>query len=461
MGFTGSAGFGSGGAAASLVQSVAGRTGTVTLTSSDVSLGNVTNVAQMPLTYLDTDGTAAANSDVKVPSQKAMVTYVASLVTGLLDFKGSTDASANPNYPSASKGDAYVVTVTGKVGGASGTTVDVGDMVIAIADNAGGTQASVGTSWVILEHNLVGAVISGGALGTPSSGTLTNCSGLPVSGITASTSTALGVGSIELGHASDTTLTRSASGALAVEGVDVVTLTASQTLTNKTLTSPVFTAPALGTPASGVATNLTGTASGLTAGNVTTNANLTGNVTSVGNATTIAAGVVTNAMLAGSIDLTAKVTGILPTANGGTGMAFFTVAGPASSAKTFTFPNASDTVACLGQSNAYTGQQNFTAASITSTSNSIAWNLATKQVATHTFTENTTLANPTNMVAGGTYIVVFTQHASSPKTLAYGNAYKWPGGTVPVISATNGAVDIYTFVSDGTNMYGVQQKAFA
>lgn len=45
---------------------------------------------------------------------------------------------------------------------------------------------------------------------------------------------------------------------------------------------------ALGTPSSGVATNLTGTASGLTAGAVTTNANLTGPITSVGNATSIA-----------------------------------------------------------------------------------------------------------------------------------------------------------------------------
>jgi len=50
----------------------------------------------------------------------------------------------------------------------------------------------------------------------------------------------------------------------------------------------------LGTPASGTATNLTGTASGLTAGNVTTNANLTGDVTSVGNATSIASGVIVN-----------------------------------------------------------------------------------------------------------------------------------------------------------------------
>ena len=58
--------------------------------------------------------------------------------------------------------------------------------------------------------------------------------------------------------------------------------TLAQTLSNK-----IFVAPALGTPISGVATNLTGTAAGLTAGNVTTNANLTGDVTSVGNAATV------------------------------------------------------------------------------------------------------------------------------------------------------------------------------
>ena len=70
-------------------------------------------------------------------------------------------------------------------------------------------------------------------------------------------------------------------------GSAAVGLTDSQTLTNKTLTSPTLTTPALGTPASGVLTSCTGTASGLTAGNVTTNANLPGAVTSSGNATTI------------------------------------------------------------------------------------------------------------------------------------------------------------------------------
>lgn len=52
-------------------------------------------------------------------------------------------------------------------------------------------------------------------------------------------------------------------------------------------TSPTLVTPLLGTPTSGILTNCTGTASGLTAGNVTTNANLTGALTSVGNATTL------------------------------------------------------------------------------------------------------------------------------------------------------------------------------
>ena len=79
---------------------------------------------------------------------------------------------------------------------------------------------------------------SGGALGTPSSGTLTNCSSLPVSGITSSTTATLGVGALELGHATDTTLSRSSAGVIAVEGVAVPTVSSSDTLTNKTLTNP-------------------------------------------------------------------------------------------------------------------------------------------------------------------------------------------------------------------------------
>jgi hypothetical protein len=109
---------------------------------------------------IDTDTTLAANSDTRVASQKATKTYVDNSVTGLLDFKGATNCSGNPNYPAASKGDAYVVSTAGKIGGAAGTAVDIGDVFVASADNAGGTQGAVGASWFILEHNLAGALLS-------------------------------------------------------------------------------------------------------------------------------------------------------------------------------------------------------------------------------------------------------------------------------------------------------------
>ena len=72
--------------------------------------------------------------------------------------------------------------------------------------------------------------------------------------------------------------------------------------TSPTLTSPTLVTPALGTPTSGVLTQCTGTAAGLTAGNVTTNANLTGQVTSSGsNATTLTVSAVTAQPASGAL----------------------------------------------------------------------------------------------------------------------------------------------------------------
>lgn len=59
------------------------------------------------------------------------------------------DCSATPNYPEALVGDQYIVSVAGKIGGASGLDVYVGDIIYAIDENAGGTQAGVGASWAI------------------------------------------------------------------------------------------------------------------------------------------------------------------------------------------------------------------------------------------------------------------------------------------------------------------------
>ena len=86
--------------------------------------------------------------------------YVDNLVTGVLRFKGSTDCSTNPNYPAAALGDAYVVSVAGKIGGAAGVVVEAGDVYFATAANLGGTQAAVGSSWDVVQYNLTGVLLS-------------------------------------------------------------------------------------------------------------------------------------------------------------------------------------------------------------------------------------------------------------------------------------------------------------
>lgn len=132
------------------------------LTKSDVGLSNVTNDAQLKLADLDTDGTLSANSDTKIPSQKAVKTYADQLIAAndAMVFKGVIDASSNPNYPAADRGHTYKISVAGKIGGASGINVEVGDLIICITDgSASGNQATVGANWVITQTNLDGAVI--------------------------------------------------------------------------------------------------------------------------------------------------------------------------------------------------------------------------------------------------------------------------------------------------------------
>lgn len=85
-----------------------------------------------------------------------------------------------------------------------------------------------------------------------------------------------------------------------------------------------------------------------------------------------------------------------------------------------------------------------TPVALSSSSASIAVDMSDSNF-THTFTENTTLANPTNLTAGQSGVIVFTQHASSPKTLAFGSYWDFPGGTVPTVTATNSAVDVLAY----------------
>ena len=66
---------------------------------------------------------------------------------------------ANPNYPAANAGDTYRVSVAGKIGGGSGPNVEAGDILLCITDSSSsGNHATVGVNWSIIQVNIDGAV---------------------------------------------------------------------------------------------------------------------------------------------------------------------------------------------------------------------------------------------------------------------------------------------------------------
>lgn len=123
----------------------------------------------------------------------------------------------------------------------SPTGIVKGDVGLGSVDNT--SDATKNSASVTLTNKtLTAPVMTAPVLGTPASGTLTNCTGLPVAAVVGDTTTALGVGSLEVGHATDTTITRVSAGKIAVEGVNVVTISSTDTLTNKRITKRVTTA---------------------------------------------------------------------------------------------------------------------------------------------------------------------------------------------------------------------------
>lgn len=83
----------------------------------------------------------------------------------------------------------------------------------------------------------------------------------------------------------------------------------------------------------------------------------------------------------------------------------------------------------------------------------IATNCNLGNVHSVTLAGNRTLDNPTNLKAGATYIWIITQDGTGSRTLSYGTAFKFPGGTAPTLTTDANAVDILTGISDGTNIY--------
>jgi len=112
-----------------------------------------------------------------------------------------------------------------------------------------------------------------------------------------------------------------------------------------------------------------------------------------------------------------------------------------------------DTVGILATAREWTARQNFNETTLADGAN-ISWALNANQCAVVTLAGNRTLDNPTQMVAGGCYVLRVVQDGTGSQTLAYGSAYDWEGNSAPTLSTGAADVDLLLFYSDGSSMLG-------
>ncbi len=124
---------------------------TYTFQNRDGTIADDTDLATKEDTANKSTSTSLGTSNTLFPTQNAVKSYVDAIVVGLLDDRGSYDASGNV-FPSSGgsgtagailKGDLWYISVTGTLGT---KVVEVGDSIRALTDTPGQTA----TNWDIL-----------------------------------------------------------------------------------------------------------------------------------------------------------------------------------------------------------------------------------------------------------------------------------------------------------------------
>ena len=166
------------------------------------------------------------------------------------------------------------------------------------------------------------------------------------------------------------------------------------------------------------------------------------------------------------------VAGTLAVANGGTGITSFgagvaTFLGTPSSANLATAVTGETGTGALvfGTDAALTNPtvtnyvESVVAIGTVTSSNTLSLTSGTVQTVTLTASTACTFTMPT-ATAGKSFILIVTQAAGGSGTAVF-TSVKWPAGTAPTITASASAIDILTFVANGTSWFGTYAQAFA
>lgn len=107
----------------------------------------------------------------------------------------------------------------------------------------------------------------------------------------------------------------------------------------------------------------------------------------------------------------------------------------------------------VGVTRTYTKAQGFGETTLTDAS-TISWDARINQTTKVTLGGNRTMAAPTNLVAGFTYIIRVIQDGTGSRTITWNAVFKWSVGSAPTLSTGAGKVDLISFYCDGTNLIG-------
>lgn len=120
-----------------------------------------------------------------------------------------------------------------------------------------------------------------------------------------------------------------------------------------------------------------------------------------------------------------------------------------------------DTTGPYDTAGEYTKQQWFDLQTLTDGA-TVNWDLNTAQVAKLVLGGNRTI-DMSNPKPGATYILFVYQDGTGSRSLTFGSSaasFRFPGGGSPALSTAPNSVDIITFISDGTALFGTIAKGY-